>query len=175
MRLRNTSSYAKDEILEAIRFAKPAAVSNFDIWVKAGLQWRGVAYSQGHYDRSTKGNFSNRGRTARKQQYTAHTPYVIIVATGRPTMQGISHLSWPAGRKGRGYLRVVTYTRMETLLYLLAHELRHLWQAKVKKGWRIWGARGQYSERDCDAYAVRRLRHWRRAGSPFYGAEGELL
>ncbi len=44
-----------------------------------------------------------------------------------------------------------------------AHELRHLWQAQHPKGWRVWGSRGQYSERDADAYAIRMLRAWRRS------------
>lgn len=51
-------------------------------------------------------------------------------------------------------------TRSEAVLFVLAHELRHLRQARVKRGRRVWGARGQFSERD--AYALRALRHWRR-------------
>lgn len=35
-------------------------------------------------------------------------------------------------------------------------------QARVPKGRRVWGARGQFSERDADAYAIRTLRAWRR-------------
>lgn len=51
--------------------------------------------------------------------------------------------------------------RIEALVYVLAHELRHQWQAIHPKGWRVWGARGQYSERDADAYAIKMLRNWR--------------
>jgi len=60
------------------------------------------------------------------------------------------------------YLGVKTYTMEEALVGLIAHELRHLWQKKVKHGWRVWGAKGQYSERDADAYAIRKVREWRR-------------
>lgn len=52
--------------------------------------------------------------------------------------------------------------RTEALVFVAAHELRHLWQAIVPRGRRVWGARGQYSERDCDAYALKMLRAWRR-------------
>jgi hypothetical protein len=69
----------------------------------------------------------------------------------------------------------VCYNRTEALVHLLAHELRHLWQAKVKRGYRVWGARGQFSERDADAYAIQMLRRWRRSGSLFYGPRGEPL
>jgi hypothetical protein len=53
-------------------------------------------------------------------------------------------------------------TREEAVLFVLAHEMRHLWQARVRRGRRVWGSRGVLSERDADAYALRALRHWRR-------------
>ncbi len=60
-------------------------------------------------------------------------------------------------------LPVDLYSRIEALVLVTAHELRHLWQAQHPKGWRAWGSRGQYSERDADAYAIRTLRAWRRS------------
>ena len=60
-------------------------------------------------------------------------------------------------------LPVDLYSRIEALVLVTAHELRHLWQAQHPKGWRVWGSRGQYSERDADAYAIRMLRAWRRS------------
>jgi len=63
------------------------------------------------------------------------------------------------------YLPMPAMTGTEKLLWLLAHELRHLWQHRVPRGRRVWGARGKFSERDADAYALRALRHWRR-GQP---------
>jgi hypothetical protein len=64
---------------------------------------------------------------------------------------GKGYLPWP-------YLANAT----ELLVMILAHEVRHLWQADVPRGRRVWGSRGQYSERDADAYAIRLLRAWRR-------------
>ena len=57
---------------------------------------------------------------------------------------------------------VVTYNRKELFIHILAHELRHIWQAKHKRGWRVWGSRGQFSERDADAYAIHKVREYRR-------------
>jgi hypothetical protein len=67
----------------------------------------------------------------------------------------------PVAERG-GYLPMPVMTGEEKLLWLLAHELRHLWQQRVPSGRRVWGARGKFSERDADAYALRALRHWRR-------------
>lgn len=60
---------------------------------------------------------------------------------------------------------MVIGSRREALVVLLAHELRHLWQAQTTRG-RVYGARGRFSERDADAYALQMLRRFRR---------GELL
>jgi hypothetical protein len=64
-------------------------------------------------------------------------------------------------RGGRGYQGIKVYTAEEALLNLLAHELRHLWQRKNRRG-RVWGARGLYSERDADSYSLGVVRRWRR-------------
>jgi hypothetical protein len=64
--------------------------------------------------------------------------------------------------QGNGYMTHDTFTDHESLLHVIAHELRHLWQKRVPKGRRVWRARGQFSERDADAYGTRIVRHWRR-------------
>jgi hypothetical protein len=59
-------------------------------------------------------------------------------------------------------LTVLFLSREEVLVHIFAHELRHLWQKNHpgKRG-KVWGAKGQYSERDADAYAIRKMREWR--------------
>ena len=61
-----------------------------------------------------------------------------------------------------GYLGMIVYSVYEAAVYVTAHELRHLWQHKHPKGYRVWGARGRYSERDADAYAIQQVRRYRR-------------
>lgn len=63
-----------------------------------------------------------------------------------------------------GYLPVDTGSRMEVFVYILAHELRHLWQAKSKGRPRgmVYGAKGRFSERDACAYGMQMLRRYRR-------------
>jgi hypothetical protein len=65
--------------------------------------------------------------------------------------------------------RYVLANRIEALVYLAAHELRHLWQtAKTRDDRRsvnlpmAYGSRGKFSEVDTEAFAIHTLReYWR--------------
>lgn len=75
----------------------------------------------------------------------------------------------------KAYLGMAIGNRIELLIMLLAHELRHLWQGqgkgyngpfrvekpKPRKGM-VWGSKGRFSERDADAYALHKIRQYRR-------------
>lgn len=86
----------------------------------------------------------------------------IVLRIGQRQMQP----RWPkapSAPRRPGYLPEPWFaSQVEEIVYVFAHELRHLWQSRVPRGRRVWGARGQYSERDADAYALRALRAWRR-------------
>ena len=138
MRLRNHTDIPSDLIRRMIAFAKPPGVAGFDVRVtnSASNGVRGVAYTEGAscHDRAC--------------------PFIVV-----RVQRGARLAPEPAHD---GYLPQPAMTREEGVLLVLAHELRHLWQAKVRRGRRVWGARGVLSERDADAYALRALRHWRR-------------
>jgi len=53
-------------------------------------------------------------------------------------------------------------SRDECLVYVLSHELRHLWQGQNKKAPRKGKIKSTYSESDADIYALYKLRQWRR-------------
>lgn len=76
-------------------------------------------------------------------------------------------------RRG-GYLTFEVWGMEETLIAIIAHECRHLWQYGHTRG-RTWNARGRYSERDADAYALRTLRRWRREQAKAVWEDGGLL
>lgn len=85
------------------------------------------------------------------------------------TRRNWPHLSTPyqyAQHRGR---KVVLATRLEGLVYLTAHELRHIWQSGGKKRTQRRGyypnSRGRYSEVDTEAYALHMLRQWRKRTS----------
>ena len=62
-------------------------------------------------------------------------------------------------KKGKTYW---VYSRTELLVVIASHELMHVRQAKGKPHGRVWGARGQYSEIETEAYAIRKLREFRK-------------
>lgn len=65
------------------------------------------------------------------------------------------------GKQTGGYLWGFSLGSLEeSIAYVIAHELRHLWQRGHKPT--TWGSRGRYSERDADAFALAFLRHARR-------------
>ena len=139
MQLRNSTNIPNDTIRELIRFVRPNGISNFDVMVKntthgccGRAYWYGCSF---HHS-------INPFIVVRLQKNELNKPYRF--------------------RGGNGYIPSETFTRMEMFIHVLAHELRHLWQAKHKRG-KVWGARGKFSERDADAYAIHKVREYRKS------------
>ena len=142
MRLRNSTNIPNETAKEIIRFVRPAGISRFDVEVRNSRSaYAGRAYHQGsgYHDRAA--------------------PF-IVVRIG-PDKLFPSH-----SEAHGGYLRIAMGNRIEAMVVVLAHELRHLWQAanplRGKRRGMVYGARGRFSERDADAYALHKLREWRR-------------
>lgn len=140
MRLKNTTTIPDSIIREVIRFVRPPGISGFDVRVsntRVGVA--GTAYHEGCslHDRAC--------------------PFVVL-RVGQ---------SWPQEAQGPhkpGYLGVPRLeNRIEALVFIAAHELRHLWQARGsrKRKGMAKGSRGKFSERDADTYAFRMLNEWR--------------
>lgn len=142
MRLRNHTNIDSELIRGIIRAVRPAGISNFDVRVSnLGYgKFRGRAYANG-------------------SGYHARAVPFIVVSIARTDAK--ARCIAPAGRRGKGYLPLVIGSRIEALIVVLAHELRHLWQAKHSRG-KVYGSRGRFSERDADAFALRMLRRYRR-------------
>ena len=141
MRLKNYTDIPSDFIRAVIRATCPSNVKNFDVQVGnyGGRRGRGVAYYNG------------------SSYHSRACPFIrVFVAKTDAWARSSGKLRTGA------YLQYAVGSRREVLVSIMAHELRHLWQSKVKKGWRVWGARGQFSERDADAYALKMLRKYRR-------------
>jgi hypothetical protein len=77
--------------------------------------------------------------------------------------------TWAYYEKGGGYIDKFILDRTEALVMVLAHEFRHLWQSDIaerkleyrRRGY-VWGARGIMSDRDADAFAIHKVRQFRR-------------
>ena len=144
MRLKNYTDIDTEIIRELIRAVRPAGISNFDVRVSNGERFRGRAYyaGSGYPDRAC--------------------PF-IVCAIPKIWKPRVVH------EEDQGYLPIAIGSRIEALIVLLSHELRHLWQATHSKG-KVWGARGRFSERDADAHALRMLRRYRRGELHFQNA-----
>jgi hypothetical protein len=134
MRLKNYTDVPDETIREIIRAVRPSGISNFDVRVGNGRHFRGRAYHVG----------SGYHETA--------APYIVCAIPKKAHVIVKSY---------GGYLGMVMGSRIEQLIVLLAHELRHLWQAKHSRG-KFYGSKGRFSERDADAYALQMLRRYRR-------------
>ena len=134
MRLKNYTDIPSDRIREIIRAVCPPGVTKFDVRVSNGQRFRGYAYHEG-------------------SGYHATADPFIVCAIPKHEHVVIK----PYG----AYLGMSLGSRLEQLVVLLSHEMRHLWQAKHTRG-KVWGSRGRFSERDADAYALRMLRRFRR-------------
>lgn len=147
MKLNNSTNIPNEVIREIISFVRPSGISKFDVELK-----------------NSKHAFAGRAYMEGSSYHSSWSPFIVVRIGDEKHFpyfdkKRIDYLK----SKGRGgYLPQDFYTRLEAVTHLLAHELRHLWQAKHPKGWRVWGAKGKYSERDADAFAIQKVRQFRR-------------
>lgn len=165
MKITNSTDLPNDLVREIISFVRPSGISNFDVMIKnSGDKWpAGRAYVSGKCSYHATNNPFVVCRVP-KLFITTHgwrtaidtTPVSItnIHFPQKLTTYQIGHL------KGKRYWLA---NRVEALVYLLAHELRHLWQYKMKnkKGY-YPKSRGRFSEIDTEGYALTKLRAWRK-------------
>jgi SAM-dependent methyltransferase len=137
MKIHNTTEIPNQLLREIIRFVRPAGLSNFTVTVRYNRRgWHGWAWH---------------GST--RCSVTVHSDWERYPMFYHPYQYG--------QHKGRKWW-VASWQEM--LVIFMAHELRHLWQGKTKnKAGYAWGARGRYSEVDTEAYALRKLREWRKS------------
>ncbi len=133
MRVINKTDIPNEVVRDAVRFARPAGIKRFRVRV--------VNSKYAYCGSGGQGGVKIRMNTAAKYPRTLRT-YQYGQLKGR-----------------RYYLASV----VETLIYLLAHELMHTKQGQRGncRG-RVWGARGRFSEIETESYAIRKLREWRR-------------
>lgn len=155
-RLRNTSGIPDATVKQVANFvADELGIAGFDVECRASSAVvAGRAYSHGSsYHSNARPFVVLRVGSAIRKNKTQRFPTTI-----EPYQY--------AHHKGKKY---VLANRIEALVYLTAHELRHLWQAaqhmdsrKSASLPRSYGSRGKFSEIDTEAYAIHTLRRWRK-------------
>lgn len=137
MDLVNKTGINYDKVLELIRFCEPEKVKDYIIIVgdcntdiKANSQWNGEI-----------NNISD-----------SSLPVITV-----QTNEKIDYPFEITGVKEKGYLWYKVSNREELIVYLISHELRHLWQAinhvELDEHW---------SQRDADVYAKNKVDEWRK-------------
>lgn len=145
MRLKNTTKVPELLLREVIRFVCPSSVANFSIWFKRAGGGKKTFFAGMAYCTEMKISI----RIPRWERLVK--PY-----TGAGSFT-----------TGRGYIPWVSITYEESLVAVVAHELRHLAQHLNPTLYkRTPYARGQYSEIDCDTYANKMILAWRAAHGP---------
>lgn len=173
MKLRNETRLPSKLLREIVNFSCPSGVMDFLIRFTYGQYHSGKALAPlyGHFIETKK---HDHGFRAYFEKAHGECTDVLIkiphYVRGRRKIENIRLAH-------KGYLPCTQYTREEAIVQLVAHELRHLYQAlhATRQRGRAWGARGQFSERDAGAYGISRVRHWRRRGSPFSNLDGSLI
>ena len=165
MRLKNYTNISDDKIRQIIKFVRPNGISNFDVRISNSQSdiFRGRAYYEGSNYHDTLNPFI----VVRVTKNESAFPYLVRYTSHRrsklklnPLSGKLESVSYNTGTGG--YINHLLLSREEAVVHVIAHELRHLWQTKVKRGYRVWGARDQFSDRDADAFAIRKTRKWRR-------------
>lgn len=150
MKLSNSTDIPNATIRAIVRAVRPTGIANFDVTIRntKGKGCAGTAYTQGSGYHATA------------------NPFLVVRVARTDTLARCVRAA------DGGYLPIVWGSRTEALLFVLAHELRHMWQAggaldsrkrvvKPRRGM-VYGSRGRFSERDADAYALQMLRKFRR-------------
>jgi hypothetical protein len=87
---------------------------------------------------------------------------------------------WPEGMERPLYLAVLGRrrpfllgSRLEAMVAVLGHEMRHHVHANYTRYNRVWGSRGEWPERDAEAYSIHVVRAFRRLmNQPMMAAGG---
>jgi hypothetical protein len=165
MRLKNFTNIPDHKIRQIINFVRPNGISNFDVRISNSQKhiFRGTAYEKGSGYHDTANPFIVVRVTKNERAFPYFVRYKSRTRTKvklNPQSGKLELVSYTIGKGG--YIDHILLSREEAVVHVIAHELRHLWQTKVKRGYRVWGARDQFSDRDADAFAIRKTRKWRR-------------
>jgi hypothetical protein len=164
--LKNYTNIADDKIRQIIKFVRPAGIARFDVRISNSKSiFQGRAYINGSAYHKTPNPFIVVRITKQEDAFPFFVHYKSQKRT-RPKLNPVTgRFELVAYNTGTGgYIDHLLLSREETIVHVIAHELRHMWQKNHKKG-KVWRANGRYSDRDADAYAIRKTREWRRKNS----------
>lgn len=175
MKLKNLSDVPDEKILEYIDFCKPFELSSR---MKVVIHNARSATSYGHsLNGRNEISVSIVSANNKNYSYPELRDYGVIrrrielcfdvyVANKRKWV-ALKQSTVVATDKRNGYLPILLLSREEDFIHVIAHELRHQWQhGRPLKSLYVWGAKTKSTNRsketDADAYAIKKVREWRR-------------
>lgn len=164
MILKNYTNISDARIREIIQHLRPNGISKFDVRISNSKTciFRGCCYYNGAGCHDTGNPFIIIRITKHEEAFPYFARYIPQIRTHtRINLKTLKSESVSYSTGTGGYIDHLLLSREEAIVHVCAHELRHLWQKEHKRG-RVWGARGRFSDRDADAYAIRKTREWRR-------------
>jgi hypothetical protein len=184
-RLRNSSGIRDATVTAIVKWiAGRLGIAQFDVECRSSQSTvAGRAYTTGakvyHGNRrpfvalrigtETIDRWKSGSRTSLRRRWLGTAHQETAVKVSRKRFPAFIRPYQYAHLKGKRY---VLANRVEALVYLAAHELRHLWQAARLKDNRksaslpmYYGSRGKFSEVDTEGFAITMLRECRRAGA----------
>jgi hypothetical protein len=143
----------KGKIRRLIQFARPKGISGFNVVIDLCFDgFHGAAYFGGRW------SFKGECLDTKPRSVSQYIEIKIM-----PKTHGVTRFPYTWRQQG-AYIKFTVRSEAEVVLYLLAHEMRHVWQAAFPKAKRAPGSRGIFSERDADLYAIGVIRRWRMKG-----------
>lgn len=164
--VRNTTELDRATVAEVIRFIldRLPPLPEFDVQLRNGRSMAGRAYCRG----SSYHDNSRPFVVLRVPPQQREKCGVVVGQDHQRTLHYVTRWYYPrklwvyqrAQLKGRRYY---VANRVECLVHVAAHEIRHLWQDKYRHAGRYPGGRGVFSEVDTESFAIHILRAWRKA------------
>lgn len=185
-RLRNSTDIPDADVRQIVNWiAQELGIVSFDVELRNSEHaYAGRAYTHGsHYHTTRRPFVVIRVGTETIERWQCVLPLtgkkVIALRRGHLAKRSVepervTRRRFPVVLKTYqyGHLKGKRYwlaSRIEALVYVMAHELRHLWQAasasdrrKSKPLPRYHGSRGVFSEIDTESFAIHMLRQWRK-------------
>lgn len=163
MKLKNETKIADKHILQIYDFVKLKGIEPKKLtieYTKDSKAFNGFTYPKSEeitvrLNPNMKYPFYNTyygDRLVKYVRYDMETRKEIVLRTEKETNVRLVK---------RAYIDGIYLSMIETLIHVMAHEIRHLWQKKHKHG-KIYGSRGKYSERDADYYGFKKQREYRK-------------
>ena len=147
MLLKNTSQYDTKMVRFIVKYAAGLIdISNVAINIKnSSRRFAGRAYPSVPYE--------SPWTTKKATKRTKRARYLIVCRVGGPEKFPYQTLGYPGRKIENGHWPTPMFADwMEAMVYLVAHELMHIQQFR---------ANARCSERETEAFAMRRLTMWR--------------